>query len=130
MTDITTQKDIYNIITHFYKKASNDDLLGEIFMSKIPAESWNNHMETITQFWCGVVFQTGNYSGRPFPKHIGLGLQVQHFDRWLSLFHETVETFHRGEKADLMKAMASNMAQMFMMKLGHIENNSNMISII
>jgi hemoglobin len=130
LKDIATQEDLFDIITNFYKKAGEDELLGTIFKSKIPLKVWDEHMQTITLFWCGILFQTGNYAGRPFPKHLGLGLKSEHFQRWLFLLNETIDTYHIGEKADHMKTVANNMATMFLSKLNHIENNSSMISIL
>jgi hemoglobin len=129
-TDIQDYKDVYIVITNFYKKGSEDDLLGPIFKSRITSEHWDEHMETISQFWCGILFQTGNYAGRPFPKHATMGLSPKHFERWLSLFHETITEYYQGPKADQMNTTSTNIANMFSARIEYMKQNPNMFQII
>jgi hemoglobin len=130
MKDVEGYEDIHKIITQFYKKGIYNELIGPIFFSRIPAEVWDEHMEKITQFWCGIVFQTMGYSGRPFPPHTTMGLTQAHFDQWLFLFHETVSENYFGPKADHMHNTAENIAKMFMARIDNINNSLAGIDIL
>jgi hemoglobin len=116
--DVKNREDVHKIISTFYSNGINDEVLGPIFSKHITEDVWSHHMEAITDFWCGILFHTSDYNGRPFPKHIPLGLKVQHFHSWLALFHHTIASHYEGVNADIMHIRADNIANMFSAKLG------------
>lgn len=80
------------VVDDFYAKARRDPVIGPIFNRVIPDEDWPAHLDKITSFWSSMLLGTGTYAGRPMPKHLAIGdLGDQHFERWLSLFKETVD---------------------------------------
>jgi peptidoglycan/xylan/chitin deacetylase (PgdA/CDA1 family) len=55
------------------------------------------------------------YEGNPYRKHQLIDAQrpftVAHFERWLELFHETLDLGWSGPKADQAKALADKVAR-------------------
>ncbi|GAA4389922.1 group III truncated hemoglobin [Hymenobacter koreensis] len=112
LTDICTEADIKVLVDTFYNKVNQDELLGPVFNS-IAQVYWPTHLLTMYDFWSSVLFGTARYKGRPFPKHMALPLEAEHFQRWLKLFFATVEEKFFGPKAEEAKGKALNIATMF-----------------
>ena len=90
-----------------------DDLLGPIFAAA--AVDWPSHIETVTAFWMDQLFGTRTYKGNPLRAHEAIASSIpfdaEHFDRWLTLFTETVDERYEGPVAELAKARAAKMAR-------------------
>lgn len=122
MNDITTFKNIQQLVDTFYGKVQQDDYIGPIFNSKIQ-ERWPEHLAKMYRFWESILLDNHTYSGRPFPPHAFLPVDVTHFNRWLTLFTETVDSLFSGPVADEAKDRAAKMAAMFHYKIEYIKNN-------
>lgn len=80
------------VVDRFYEKARQDAVIGPIFNRVIPDADWPAHLDKIASFWSSMLLNAGTYGGRPMPKHLAIGdLADEHFQRWLSLFKETVD---------------------------------------
>lgn len=80
---------VSRVITSFYGKIREDELLGPIFTAKI--EDWTRHLEQMNKFWRSILFSSAEYSGNPMVKHQQLsGLDAHHFSHWLDLFYATL----------------------------------------
>lgn len=75
------------LVHAFYGRIRNDPVLGPIFAARI--DDWPPHLDRMTSFWSSVALMTGRYHGAPVPKHVGLPIDWNHFERWLTLFRET-----------------------------------------
>lgn len=75
------------LVHRFYDKIRIDPSLGPIFAERIT--NWELHLEKMVDFWSSVALMTGRYHGAPVPKHAGLSVTWEHFERWLELFRET-----------------------------------------
>jgi hemoglobin len=64
------------------------------------------------------------YYGSPFPPHARLPVEKEHFERWLSLFSETLKELFTGEIAEEAMWRANKMAEMFQFKIHHYRQNS------
>lgn len=123
--DISTLADIQTLVNSFYTEVRKDEFLGPIFHSRIE-DRWPEHLEKMYRFWQTVLLNERTYAGRPFPPHAQLPVEQRHFDRWLTLFHGTVDNLFSGEKADEAKWRASVMAQTFQSKIEYYRSkNSN-----
>lgn len=120
---IETLDDVKSLVNNFYGQVQKDDLIGPIFNSII--DDWTPHLEKMYQFWQTVLLGEHTYYGRPFPPHIKLDIDRQHFDRWKSLFFNTVDTHFIGEKAEEAKWRAERMAEMFYHKKEYIKANNS-----
>lgn len=118
MTEITDIKAIKLLVDTFYEKVRLDDQLAEIF-NKAIQNRWPEHLGKMYRFWQTVLLGDHTYYGSPFARHAKLPIQPEHFERWLSLFNQTVDEHFEGEKAVEAKWRAEQMARMFQMKLDH-----------
>ncbi len=114
--DIEHRRDIILLVDTFYSKVQADDLIGPIFNSKI-GSNWNSHLEKMYNFWQTVLLEEHTYSGRPFPPHKDLPVQKEHFDRWLELFHSTLDELFEGKITQDARSRAGLMAQLFLSKI-------------
>lgn len=127
MRDITSFDDTKLFVDTFYDKVREDQLLAPVFKLRIPSdEEWPKHLDVLYKFWNTVLFATRDYQGSPFPKHIGLPIEKQHFDRWISLFNSTIDELFIGPKAREAKTRASTISFLFQSKL----NNNDSKNII
>lgn len=122
--DIKDIADIKKMVNVFYGKVRKDDLIGPIFNNAIQ-EHWNEHLEKLYLFWQSRLFGDPVYDGFPFPPHAQLPINKEHFDRWLSLFVETVDGLFVGSIANEAKSRAYKIADVFQEKLDYIRKKSN-----
>lgn len=121
--DIQNLEDIRLLVDNFYGKVREDDLLKNIFNDTIQ-DRWEMHLEKMYRFWQTVLLDEHTYHGSPFPPHAKLPVELQHFERWLKLFYQTVEEHFTGEKANKMKWQGERMAEMFHSKIQYYKHHS------
>ena len=124
MQEIKSVEEVKLLVDTFYGKVREDDLLAEIFEARVQGR-WEVHLEKMYTFWQTVLLEEHTYRGRPFPPHKQLPIEKDHFERWLSLFHETIDSLFTGEKANEAKWRAGKMAEMFYAKITYIRNSSS-----
>ncbi|MEZ0391084.1 MAG: group III truncated hemoglobin [Pseudobdellovibrionaceae bacterium] len=120
MKILESRSDIELLVNEFYAKVRADSLIGPIF-NEVAKVDWDEHLPKITNFWCDLVLGEDTYKGRPFPPHIPLNLQPSHFERWLSLFIETVDANFKGQKADEIKSRALGIARNFLGNIAYLQ---------
>lgn len=76
---------LVRLVTAFYQRAQADALLGPVFAREV--HDWPSHIETVSDFWSTQTGGPPRYRGG-MGKHLRLGLQVEHFQRWLELWDE------------------------------------------
>ena len=114
--DITTEADVRLLVDTFYAKVNQDALLDPVFNGFAHVD-WSRHLPNMYDFWSGLLLGTSRYSGRPFPKHVPLPIDATHFQRWVALFHLTVDELFAGPKADEAKLRGQSIAQLFELRL-------------
>ena len=116
--DILNKKDIEKLVNLFYEKVKKDITISHFFKDDF---HWDKHLEIMYKFWENVVFYTGSYSGNPMDKHFEIHakapLSMKDFHQWTKLFNESVDELFYGEKADLIKLKASNIATVMQMQI-------------
>lgn len=113
-SDIICRDDINKLVSIFYSKVQQDELLAPIFI----AVDWAHHTPLIIDFWSMILLGDKTYRGNPFSKHINLDIKKEHFTRWLWLFNQTVDENFLGEKCSEAKERANNIANIFQHKMG------------
>lgn len=102
------------MVRRFYQDAAQDDLLGPLF-NDVARVDWNEHLPKLTRFWCRALLGIEGYSGNPFRAHALVhersAFTLEHFERWLELFHDTVELGWVGPNASRALALAHNVAR-------------------
>jgi hemoglobin len=115
-------EDIKLLVDTFYTRIRENELLGPIFNEHIQ-DRWTTHLNTMYSFWNTVLFSEQGYSGSPFPKHAKLPINKEHFDEWITIFKNVVNTLFKGEKAEEAIWRAERMAEMFNFKIESIKKS-------
>lgn len=116
MKEIESRTDISHLVTVFYARIRKHDLLGPIFNSHIAEEQWPAHLEKLTDFWETILFGVQKFKGSPSGKHIEVdrnlnyGITQEHFNQWVSLWNDTINSLFEGELAKRAQEAAGQMA--------------------
>jgi hemoglobin len=121
--DITNIEDIQLMVDTFYSNIRKDELLGTIFDEKI-GNRWPEHLEKMYRFWQTILLEEHTYSGSPFPPHKQLPVEKQHFNRWMDIFTQTVDSLFAGKNADEAKLRGKMMAEMFNHKIEYFRHEA------
>jgi hemoglobin len=120
LRDIDDRADCERLVRSFYARALADPIIGWIFLdvAKLDLEA---HVPRITSFWETILLDARSYTGGAFAPHAALNARVKlragHFERWLRLWHDTIDELFVGERAELAKAHAVRVAQAFQRRL-------------
>lgn len=128
MKNIENIDDIKLFVDEFYIKVKADELIGPVFLEKIPGD-WQPHLNKMYAFWNAALFGVQGFKGNPSAKHAPLKIEQQHFDRWLQLFHQTIDHHFEGYVAHDAKARANLMAIMFLNRLTQMNGNPNKVIV-
>ncbi len=120
--DLETLEDVKVLVDDFYGRVRKDDILADIFNSVIQ-DKWPEHLNKMYTFWQTVLLKEHTYYGSPFPPHAELPVEKAHFERWLELFHATLDEHFKGETAEEAKWRSVRMAEMFLMKINYFQKN-------
>lgn len=100
--DIQTKHDIEFLIDSFYKKVVVDETIGAFFGHI----NFEKHLPKMYHFWSFVLLDEAGYKTDVTKVHAGMRIKKEHFDRWISIFNETVDELFVGEKAEMAKQRA------------------------
>lgn len=120
--EIKKIEDIRLLVDEFYTNVRKDVLLGPIF-EDIIADRWGEHLEKMYRFWQTVLLDEHTYYGAPFPPHAQMPVDEQHFNRWVGIFHSTVDSLFEGENAEKAKLQGERMASIFQSKISYMRDN-------
>ncbi|MDO8540627.1 MAG: group III truncated hemoglobin [Opitutaceae bacterium] len=120
MRDIETDDDVRELVDSFYGSIQQDALLNPIF-TDVAQVDWSHHLPKMYAFWNGIIRGVPGYAGAPFPLHAVLPVSLQHFQRWVELFHATVDRAFSGPGATRAKNAAASIAHTFAMRMRLIE---------
>lgn len=124
--DIQTFEDVQFLVNEFYSKVQKDELIGPVFNERIQ-NNWPEHLGKMYRFWQTVLLEEHTYSGAPFAPHAFLPIGEEHFERWLSLFKETLSEHFEGQKANEAFWRAEKMATMFLHKINYFKTNKPLL---
>lgn len=128
--DISTRNDIEVLVNTFYGQVRKDDRIGYIF-NDIIGNDWSHHLPVMYQFWETIILNQPGYTGNPVRKHIDIDkkipLEEPHFQRWLELWKDTVDSLFEGEKADEIKKRAILMMQLISLKVADARKGNSLI---
>jgi hemoglobin len=119
--DLIDRTDIVRLVDTFYDRVRADSALGPIF-DTVARVDWGRHLPKMYDFWESVLFGKIGFKGSPLMVHRDLAgltpVTSVEFDRWLQLFHESVDALFAGPGADEAKVRASRIA---VVMLHHID---------
>jgi hemoglobin len=118
--ELSERKDIELLVNTFYDKVRKDPVIGHIF-NHIIGDDWSHHLPVMYQFWETVILNKPGYVGNPVGKHIEVDRKIplneSHYQRWLELWKDTVDSLFEGEKAEEIKKRAVLMMQLIDFKV-------------
>jgi hemoglobin len=110
-----TEEQIDQLVRKFYERARQEERLGPLFAHVV--SDWEGHFKIVQDFWSSILLGTGRYKGSPFPPHARMPIELDHFDRWLTLFRQTAEEVLPPEAAAMAISRAEQMTKSFRMGL-------------
>ena len=114
--DISTREDCERLVRAFYGRALIDPIIGYLF-TDIARLDLEEHVPKIASFWETVLLGAHSYRGGAFAPHAALHMKARlhrgHFERWLWLWHATVDELFAGARAELAKSHANRVASAF-----------------
>lgn len=120
-TDIKTREDVHLLVSSFYDKIREDDVLAPFFNETI--NDWDKHINHLTDFWESSLFLRTRFSGDPLEKHIevdnnhGNSITEKHFGVWLNLWLRTIDELFEGDFAENAKRRARKMGTFIYLKI-------------
>lgn len=118
--DIQNRNDIEQVVKHFNEKLKVDSELG-VFFTEVIKINWEKHNELMCDFWENVLLHTGKYEGNPLKTHKRINAikatENHHFEKWIQLFFQTVDSLYKGPLAEKMKLHSSAIAMLMKQKL-------------
>jgi hemoglobin len=117
-------EDIENFVHEFYGRVQRDPLIGPVFDAYIA--DWGPHLGRMVAFWRAVLRAERGYTqspkGPPPVIHWNMPeLEHAHFERWLSLFAETLGDVLQPAQASWLGARSRRMADALSQHLGPYE---------
>ncbi len=119
--DIGTREDIAVLMQAFYTKAIPDPVIGHFFTDVVHMDL-AKHLPVITDFWESLLLdKPALYKNNAMQPHMHMHarspMRKMHFDRWLQLFNETVDSMFAGEIAFKAKERATSIATVMQIKM-------------
>jgi hemoglobin len=112
--DLDSVTSVETMVRRFYGDVAQDALLGPLF-NDVAAVDWSEHLPQLSLFWCRALLGVQGYSGNPFSKHAHVHRKSPftraHFNRWLDLFHDTIDQGWIGPNTERAKELACNVAR-------------------
>jgi hemoglobin len=117
------------LVDSFYEKVQVDPLLGPVF-TDVAQVDWSKHMPKMYAFWENIILGNNAYQGHPFRPHLMVNQQhtltIDHFERWLKLFTQTLQENFTGDTAEQVRMRATQIALVWNNKLDYINNDAYM----
>ena len=112
--DIQNRGDVFTLVSTFYAKVRENEEIGYFFNETI--EDWPVHLEKLTDFWETNLFMVSKFKGNPQRAHkevdaeFSHSIEQKHFGEWLNMWFATIDELFEGERANIAKNRARNMA--------------------
>jgi hemoglobin len=107
-----THEAIERLVSTFYERVREDDLLAPVFADRIT--DWRVHLGRMNAFWGSVLrAEPGYRADRGSPRELHHALETvtrAHFERWLDLFEQTAREIFEPWAADNVLGRARRMA--------------------
>lgn len=118
--DSPSEDAIARLVDDFYARIRADAVLGPVFTRAIPGD-WGPHLATMRNFWSSVMTASGRYKGNPVAVHGRVdGIELEMFDRWLTLFEATCRDLFDPPLAIEFQAKAIHIAESLKLALFYL----------
>ncbi len=105
-----TEQQIEDLVRTFYARARRHPDLSRVFSE---VHDWEAHFQVVADFWSHALLGTTRYARSPFPIHLQLPIEPQHFEQWLTLFRQAASETLPADSTALALARAEHMTQSF-----------------
>ena len=109
--DISSRTDVHDLVVGFYREVAFDELLEPVF-GEVAEVDWAHHIPKLIDYWCRVLLRQPGYEGFILEAHQHVHdaapMRLDHFDRWYTLWVESIEARWRGPTAELAKRHAGS----------------------
>ena len=113
--DLDTPEEILEMVTRQYADVVQDDLLAPHFTVGPGHVDWQALIGSITDYWNHVLLYAPGYEIDAIERHRAMHgrspFTPEAFDRWLLIFHDTVDGGWSGPNAEIAKKRATGMAR-------------------
>ena len=122
--DLDTTEEVYEMVTRQYVDVVQDALLEPYFNFAPGFIDWQAHIESVSDYWSHVLLYAPGYEIDIIENHRHLHDRAAFtpalLDRWLQVFHDTVDGGWAGPTATTAKQRATGMAWAMAQRfLGH-----------
>ena len=121
LKDIQNREDILTIMKAFYVKLLDDNDINHFFKEMVANNHLEEHLETITDFWNGILFSATDYQKNAMQPHLVLNktkpFLKEHFKTWLKHFNTAINENFKGEKSEMAKTRALSIATVMEIKM-------------
>lgn len=111
--DLDDPVEIAEMVRRFYFDVAQDAVLGPMF-NEVARVDWGVHVPKLADYWRRALLSEPGYSGNPYRAHLAVhakrAFTVAQFERWLELFHDTVDLGWSGPYAERAKAFGRKVA--------------------
>lgn len=118
--DLDTRAEIHDLVIRFYREIVFDEVLAPVF-EEVAEVDWRLHIPKLIDYWCRVLLGEPGYDGYILAAHRHVheleAFEPQLFDRWYTLFVETVDAEWAGPRADAAKDHAFRVANVLSRQL-------------
>lgn len=109
LRDLNSEEAISDMVDTFYARVLKDPLLRPVFV-EVAGVDLDNHLPRIKAYWRKMLLGHRDYQGNMVTRHQAIHkrfpLQTVHFQRWLSLFEQTLTQDFSGPKTDRARRLA------------------------
>jgi len=122
-----TLENIETLVQKFYEKAMLDKDIGHFFILELgddlTNEDWVDHISRLVDFWGTIFLEERLYNSDPYGPHFTIiGLEKEHFTRWMKLFNETADEIYIPVIAQKFKEEGLHYSEDFMRRLNEERN--------
>lgn len=124
-----TAEQIEQVVTRFYAATRKHPTLGPIFANHIT--DWPTHETKIAGFWRNAILMERSYDGNPMQAHKQAGdVRSDHFDGWLELFDEVLQSALPAEPAAAWSALAHRIGRGLRMGVQDVAHPTGAVPIL
>ena len=109
-SDITSRRDVHDLVVGFYREIVFDDLLAPVF-GEVAEVDWAAHIPRLIDYWCMTLLGEAGYRGAIVAAHRHVheleAFRTDHFDRWYELWASSIDSTWQGPTAEKAKRHAA-----------------------
>jgi hemoglobin len=131
MGDLDSRHEIHDLVVGFYREVVFDELLAPVF-GEVAEVDWMTHIPKLIDYWCRVLLGEPGYDGAILAPHRHVHdlepFRLEHFDRWYTLWAQSVDASWVGPTAERAKRHAARIAASLARRLLDVDGRPRFMS--